>query len=78
MAATLRVLSYNVRSLRDDADAVASVIRSCEPDVVCIQEAPRFLRWRSKCAALARTSGMFVVTGGRPAGCDAADGPARR
>ena len=68
MAGTLRVLSYNVRSLRDDADAVAAVIRSCEPDVVCIQEAPRFLRWRSKCAALARTSGLFVVTGGRPAG----------
>jgi endonuclease/exonuclease/phosphatase family metal-dependent hydrolase len=68
MAATLRVLSYNIRSLRDDADAVAAVIRACAPDVVCIQEAPRFLRWRSKCAALARTSGMFVVTGGRPAG----------
>ena len=68
MAATLRVLSYNIRSLRDDAEAVAAVIRSCEPDVVCIQEAPRFLRWRSKCAALARTSGLFVVAGGRPAG----------
>lgn len=68
MAATLRVLSYNVRSLRDDAEAVAAVIRSCEPDVVCVQEAPRFLRWRSRCAALARTSGTFVVAGGRPAG----------
>jgi endonuclease/exonuclease/phosphatase family metal-dependent hydrolase len=64
----LRVLSYNVRSLRDDAQAVATVIRCCEPDVVCIQEAPRFLRWRSKCAALARESGLVVVTGGRPAG----------
>jgi endonuclease/exonuclease/phosphatase family metal-dependent hydrolase len=64
----LRVLSYNVRSLRDDAQAVSTVIRACEPDVVCIQEAPRFLRWRSKCAALARESGLVVVTGGRPAG----------
>jgi endonuclease/exonuclease/phosphatase family metal-dependent hydrolase len=64
----LRVLSYNVRSLRDDAQAVSTVIRSCNPDVVCIQEAPRFLRWRSKCAGLARESGLVVVTGGRPAG----------
>jgi len=63
----LRVLSYNVRSLRDDAQAVSTVIRACEPDVVCVQEAPRFLRWRSKCAGLARESGLVVVTGGRSA-----------
>ncbi len=67
MAAEVRILSYNVRSLRDDPVAVANVIRACNPDVVCIQEAPRFLRWRAKCAALARDSGLFVVTGGRPA-----------
>jgi endonuclease/exonuclease/phosphatase family metal-dependent hydrolase len=64
----VRLLTYNVRSLRDDARAVARVIKACEPDVVCIQEAPRFFRWRSKCAALARDSGLYVVTGGRPAG----------
>jgi endonuclease/exonuclease/phosphatase family metal-dependent hydrolase len=63
----VRVLSYNVRSLRDDPSAVATVIRICAPDVVCIQEAPRFLRWRSKCAALARESGLVVVAGGRAA-----------
>jgi endonuclease/exonuclease/phosphatase family metal-dependent hydrolase len=65
---TLRLLSYNVRSMRDDRAALARVIRSAEPDVVCVQEAPRFLRWRSKCAALARTSGLVVVSGGRAAG----------
>lgn len=64
---TLRLLSYNVRSLRDDEAAVARVIRAAEPHVVCIQEAPRFLRWRSSCAALARRSGLVVVGGGRPA-----------
>jgi endonuclease/exonuclease/phosphatase family metal-dependent hydrolase len=64
---SLRVLSYNVRSMRDDPAALARVIRSAEPDVVCVQEAPRFLRWRSKCAQLARTSGLVVVGGGRPA-----------
>jgi endonuclease/exonuclease/phosphatase family metal-dependent hydrolase len=65
--ATLRLLSYNIRALRDDAAAVARVIRHAEPDVVCIQEAPRLFRWRSACAALARRSGLVVVTGGRPA-----------
>ncbi len=64
---TLRLLSYNIRSLRDDGDAVARVIRDAQPHVVCIQEAPRFLRWRSICAALARHSGLVIVGGGRPA-----------
>lgn len=62
---TLRVLSYNIRSLRDDQRAVARVIQDAKPDVVCIQEAPRFLRWRSRAAALARRSGLVVMTGGR-------------
>src|SRR5581483_10534945 len=64
----MRVLSYNVRSQRDDREAVASVVRHCRPDVVLVQEAPRFLRWRSKRAALARLSGMVVLAGERPAG----------
>jgi endonuclease/exonuclease/phosphatase family metal-dependent hydrolase len=64
---TLRLLSYNIRSMRDDRAALARVIASAEPDVVCVQEAPRFLRWRSTCAALARTSGLVVVGGGRAA-----------
>ena len=66
--AELRLLTYNVRSLRDDAEAVAAVIRACEPDVVCVQEAPRMLRWRSKRAALARKSGLVVATANRPGG----------
>ena len=65
---SLRVLSYNIRSLRDDKHAVADVIRSCAADVVCIQEAPRFLRWRSKRAAIAREAGLVVATADRPAG----------
>lgn len=64
---TLRLLCYNVRSLRDDGRAVARVVRACDPHVVCIQESPRFLRWRSLSAALARQSGLVVVTGGRSA-----------
>jgi endonuclease/exonuclease/phosphatase family metal-dependent hydrolase len=67
---TLRLLSYNVRSMRDDRAALARVIARAEPDVVCVQEAPRFARWRSLCAQLARTSGLVVVSGGRAAGAN--------
>ena len=64
----LRVLTYNVRSLRDDEAAVVRVIRAADPDVVCIQEAPKWWRARSRCAALARKSQLVVVTGGLAAG----------
>lgn len=64
----LRVVSYNVRGLRDDRSAVVRVLRGLDADVVCIQEAPRFLRWRSRCAALARESGLLYVGGGGTTG----------
>jgi endonuclease/exonuclease/phosphatase family metal-dependent hydrolase len=64
----LRVLTYNIHGLRDDVDAVCDVIRQCNADVVCIQEAPRFMRWRSKRAAIARKAGLVVATADRPAG----------
>lgn len=67
---TLRVLSYNVRSMRDDRAALGRVIRSAEADVALIQEAPRFLRWRTLCAQLARRGSMVVVGGGRHAGAN--------
>ena len=60
-------MTWNVRSLRDDARGVARVLRSAGPDIVLVQEAPRLWRWRSKCARLAREAGLVVVTGGRPA-----------
>lgn len=64
----LRLLTYNIHGLRDDVEAVSRVIRSLAPDVVCIQEAPRFTRWRSKRAAIARKAGLVVATADRPAG----------
>ena len=64
----MRVLTYNVRSLRDDVDALARVVHRVEPDVVAVQEAPRFLRWRSKRAALARRCGLVVGTADRTGG----------
>ncbi|WP_181791128.1 endonuclease/exonuclease/phosphatase family protein [Streptomyces phytophilus] len=63
-SAVIRLLSYNIRSMRDDTAALARVIRACTPDVVCIQEAPRFFRWRKKAARLARATGLLYVTGG--------------
>ena len=51
--AVVRVLSYNVRSLRDDPAAVARVVRACAPDLVLVQEAPRFFRWRKPLGRLA-------------------------
>lgn len=64
----LRVLTYNVRSMRDDRAALGRVIRSADPDVVLVQESPRFARWRSLCAQLARRANLVVVSGGRYAG----------
>ena len=60
----VKVLSYNIRSMRDDTDALARVIRACEPDLVLIQEAPLFFRWRKKLARLASATGLVVLTGG--------------
>jgi len=63
-SAVVRVLSYNVRSMRDDTAALTRVIRACAPDLVLVQEAPRFFRWRKHAARLARACGLVHVTGG--------------
>lgn len=72
---TVRVLSYNIRSLRDDRAALTRVIQGCEPDLVCLQEVPRFLRWRAKRQALARDCGLAVAAGRRTAGLAVLAGP---
>jgi endonuclease/exonuclease/phosphatase family metal-dependent hydrolase len=66
MSAALRVLSYNVHSLDDDATALASVVRTVAPDLVFVQEGPRRLRWRTRCADLAHSFGMLYAAGGLP------------
>ncbi|MGW2463021.1 endonuclease/exonuclease/phosphatase family protein [Streptomyces sp. NPDC004457] len=66
-SAVVRVLSYNIRSMRDDTDALARIITACAPDLVLLQEAPRFFRWRKKLARLAAASGQVVLTGGATA-----------
>ncbi|MEU4352598.1 endonuclease/exonuclease/phosphatase family protein [Streptomyces sp. NPDC023838] len=66
-SAVIRVLSYNIRSMRDDNAALARVIRACDPDLVLIQEAPRFFRWRKAAARLAAASDLVVLSGGATA-----------
>lgn len=66
-SAVIRVLSYNVRSLRDDEDALARVVRACAPDLVFVQEAPRFFRWRKHAARLAAKTDLVVLGGGATA-----------
>jgi endonuclease/exonuclease/phosphatase family metal-dependent hydrolase len=60
----VRVLSYNVRSLRDDRRALVRVVRACDPDLVCVQESPRFLFPRGQAGWLARVCGLVVLSGG--------------
>ena len=60
----VRVLSYNIRSLRDDRTALARVVRACDPDLVCVQESPRFWFPRQQAAWLARSTGLVVLSGG--------------
>ncbi|MEV4616891.1 endonuclease/exonuclease/phosphatase family protein [Kitasatospora sp. NPDC049258] len=63
-AQRVRVLSYNIRSLRDDREAVARVIRACAPDLVCIQESPRYWKPVKQAAWLAHRTGMIILAGG--------------
>jgi len=60
----LRVVSWNVRSLRDDARGVARVLADLTPDVVLLQEAPRLLGSGCANVRLARRAGLVRAVGG--------------
>jgi endonuclease/exonuclease/phosphatase family metal-dependent hydrolase len=66
-SAVVRVLGYNIRSMRDDEEALARVIRACAPDLVFVQEAPRFFRWRKHAARLAAKTDLVMLSGGATA-----------
>jgi endonuclease/exonuclease/phosphatase family metal-dependent hydrolase len=66
-SAVIRVLSYNVRSMRGDREALARVISACDPDLALIQEAPRFFRWRKRAAWLAARTDLVILSGGATA-----------
>jgi endonuclease/exonuclease/phosphatase family metal-dependent hydrolase len=66
MSQNVRVVSYNVHTLRDDQAALVAVVRELAPDVLLLQEAPQRFRWRHRCAVLAHAFGMVVAAGGQP------------
>ena len=68
MTGEIRVLSYNVLSLRMSYPAVVQVIRQCRPDVVCLQEIPRFFRWRKQLRRLAADCDLVAAAGHARAG----------
>jgi endonuclease/exonuclease/phosphatase family metal-dependent hydrolase len=72
---TIRLLSYNIRSMRDDRAALARVIRRLEPDIACVQEAPRFAFWLRKRRWLARRGALGLAVRERPAGLELYAGP---
>lgn len=64
MTRILRVLTYNVRGLKDDRDAVAEVVRDLAPDVVAIQEPPRGPFGGRRLRELAHATGLRVAVQG--------------
>lgn len=64
----MRVVSWNIRSLRDDEAGVVELVRALSPDVVVLQEAPRLWLWRTSRRRLARRCGLRLVTRQRAAG----------
>ncbi|GAT64933.1 endonuclease/exonuclease/phosphatase family protein [Planomonospora sp. ID91781] len=74
----LRVASYNVRSMRDDVAALGRVVAALRADVLCVQEAPRFLCWRCRRRRLAAFGGLRVAAGLRAGGLAVLTGPGVR
>lgn len=65
---SIRLLSVDARSLDPQGPGRTMLITGPAPDVMCVHGAPHLLRWRSRCAALAREAGLVVVGGGRTGG----------
>jgi endonuclease/exonuclease/phosphatase family metal-dependent hydrolase len=75
LGTTVRLLSYNIRSMRDDRAALARILWRLEPDIVCVQEAPRFAFWLRKRRWLARRGALAMAVRQRPAGLELYAGP---
>lgn len=55
----LRIASYNLRGLKDDAGAAASVVRAINPDVLLLQEVPRYPGSSYAISSFARACGLL-------------------
>ena len=61
---SLRVMTYNIRGLHDDAAAVTEVLDESRPDVVAIQEPPRGPFGRRRLRRVAGAAGLEVAVQG--------------
>ncbi|MFK5633877.1 endonuclease/exonuclease/phosphatase family protein [Ornithinimicrobium sp. LYQ103] len=57
--AALRVATYNLRGLKDDKAAAAAVVRAIDPDVLLLQEVPRYPASSYAISAFARECGLL-------------------
>lgn len=64
MSAPVRLATVHLRGLLRSGADVAASLAALDADVLCVQGTPRWVRWRSRCAALARRAGLVYVTGG--------------
>jgi len=65
---SLRVASYNLHDFQDDADAAVRVIRTINPDVLCLQEVPRHPMASHRVASFAARCGLNWPAGHRGSG----------
>lgn len=68
MGRTLRVASYNLRDLKDDEQAAARVVRAINPDVLCLQEVPRYPLSSKRIGRFAARCGLSWSGGHRGSG----------
>lgn len=61
----LRVVSYNVRAFKDDTDALVDLVRTMDPDVLLVQEAPRHPFAGHRIARFAQQCGLTWSDGKR-------------
>ncbi|MFC0674177.1 endonuclease/exonuclease/phosphatase family protein [Brachybacterium hainanense] len=61
----MRVVSWNVRGMRDDLRALIDTVRDLEPDLLLLQEAPQVIVPTARLRWLARRMGLEVLVGGR-------------
>lgn len=54
----IRVATYNVRGLRDDGASAARIVRAIDPDILLLQEVPRYPTSARRIAAFARWCGL--------------------
>jgi hypothetical protein len=64
----LRVMAFDAGVITSDPDAAFEAVTEHRPDVVAITGAPRYQRWRSKRAKIARQLGLVVATTDRVGG----------